>query len=433
MLDRIFQLQARGTTVVTELRAGAVTFLTMAYILFVNPHILAESGMPRDDVVLATALSAAVAGLVMGLWANLPFGLAPGMGLNAYFTYGVVRALGVDWRVALAAVFVEGILFLILSVTGVRSALIDAIPQSLKLGTMGGIGLFLAIIGFENAGVVVASPATLVTLGDLRQPLVAMALAGVVVAAVLMARRVQGSLLFTILGLSAIAWIAGLAPAPERIFSAPRLPRETLWALDFQGLFEGSMITVVVAFLFVDMLDTAGTLLGVGNLGGFIDKDGNFPGSDRAFTADAIGTAVGAALGTSTVTSYVESATGIEEGGRTGLTAVAVALLFILALFFTPVMIAVPAVATAPALVVVGALMMRGLKDVDWSRIDDAVPAFLTLSVMPFTYSIANGLAAGVVSYVTVKVLAGKAREIKPLLYVLAVLVVAYYAFLKAA
>jgi AGZA family xanthine/uracil permease-like MFS transporter len=431
MFENVWQLSARGTTVATELRAGLVTFLTMAYILFVNPSILAQSGMPADDVVLATALASAFACLVMGLWANYPFALAPGMGLNAYFTFGVVHGLGVSWQVALAAVFVEGILFLVLSLTGVRTALVNAIPRSLKLGTMGGIGLFLAIIGFQNAGFVVDSPATLVTLGDVRQPLVALAIGGLLLAAVLMVRRVQGALLITILGVAAVAWIFGLAPAPERWLSVPSLPKETLLALDFQGLMQGSMITVVLAFLFVDLLDTAGTLLGVGHLAGFIDKDGNFPGANRAFTADAAGTTVGALLGTSTVTSYVESATGVEEGGRTGLTAVTVAVLFVLALFFTPVFTAVPAVATAPALIVVGALMMRGIRDVDWQQFDEAVPAFLTVTVMPFTYSIANGLAMGILSWVVIKALSGKAKEIRPLMLALAVVVAAYFMLFK--
>jgi AGZA family xanthine/uracil permease-like MFS transporter len=430
MLDRFFRLRDRGTSVGTEARSALVTFLTMAYILFVNPQILSQSGMPADDVVLATALSAAVATLVMGLYANFPFALAPGMGLNAFFTFGVVAGLGVSWQVALAAVFVEGVLFLVLSLSGARTALLNAIPRSIKLGATGGIGLFLAIIGLENAGLVVDDPVTLVRMGEVTEPLAALALAGILVAGVLLARNVQGALLVTILAIAAVAWLAGLSPAPESFFSLPRLPRETLFALDFAGLLSGSMVTVVLAFLFVDLLDTAGTLLGVGELAGFVDDDGRFPGSERAFTADAVGTAVGALLGTSTVTTYVESATGVEEGGRTGLTAVGVALLFILALFFTPVMTAVPAAATAPALIVVGAFMMRGVVKLDWGRIDEAVPAFLTLAVMPFTYSIANGLAVGIVAWVGIKLLSGKAREVGGLMYVLAVLLVLYYAFL---
>lgn len=431
MLQRFFSLEERGTSVATETRAGLVTFLTMAYILFVNPQILSQTGMPADDVLLATALSAAVATLVMGLYANFPIALAPGMGLNAFFAFGVVAGLGVSWHVALAAVFVEGVLFLVLSVTGVRTALINAIPRSIKLGATGGIGLFLAIIGLQNAGLVVDHPATLVDLGKVTDPLPALALAGLLAAAVLMARGVRGALLIIILGIAAIAWAARLAPGPESYFSVPRLPRETFLALDFSALLTPTMATVVLAFLFVDLLDTAGTLLGVGQLAGFVDDEGRFPGSERAFTADAVGTTVGALLGTSTVTSYVESATGVEEGGRTGLTAVVTAVFFVLALFFTPIFIAVPAAATAPALVVVGALMMRGTRTLDWQEIDEAVPAFLTIVVMPFTYSIANGLAAGIVSWVVIKLFSGKGREVGVLMYVLAVLLVVYYVFLK--
>ncbi len=433
MIERFFHLQERRTSIATEARAGLVTFLTMGYILFVNPDILSKSGMPAEDVVLATALSAAIATLVMGLYANFPFALAPGMGLNAFFTFGVVAGLGVSWQLALAAVFVEGLLFLVLSLTGVRSALINAIPLSIKLGATGGIGLFLALIGFQNAGLVVDDPVTLVRLGEITEPLPALALVGLLAAAVLMARKVQGALLITILGSAAVAWLAGLAPAPESWTSLPRLPRETLLAFDFAELFSPTLVTVILAFLFVDLLDTAGTLMGVGQLAGFVDEDGRFPGSERAFTADAVGTTVGAMLGTSTVTTYVESATGVEEGGRTGLTAVATAALFVAALFFTPVVIAVPSVATAPALVVVGALMMRPLKDLDWQRIGEAVPAFLTISVMPFTYSIANGLAIGIVSWVVVKMLAGRAREVPALMYLLAAVVAVYYVFLRAA
>lgn len=432
MFERWFQLEDRGTSIATEARAGLVTFLTMAYILFVNPQILSQSGMPAEDVVLATALAAALASLIMGLYANFPFALAPGMGLNAFFTFGVVAGLGVSWQIALTAVFIEGLIFLVLSVTGVRTALINAIPRSIKLGATAGIGLFLAIIGLQNAGLVVDHPVTLVGLGDFKQPLAALAVAGLLFATVLMVRRIQGALLFTILGIAGVAWFTGLAPAPESFFSLPRLPRETLLAFDFGAIFTPTMATVVLAFLFVDILDTAGTLIGVGQLGGFVDEDGHFPGSEKAFTADAVGTTVGAMLGTSTVTTYVESATGVEEGGRTGLTAVVAAGFFVLALFFTPVFTAVPAAATAPALIVVGAMMMRGLRTLDWEEIDEAVPAFLTLAVMPFTYSIANGLAAGLVSWVVIKLFSGKAREVGVLMAVMATLLVIYYVFLRA-
>ena len=431
-MRRFFRLEEAGTNVATEIRAGLVTFLTLSYILFVNPRILAQAGMPASDVAVATALAAAAATLVMGLWANYPFALAPGMGLNAYFTFGVVGALGVEWPVALAAVFVEGLLFLALALTGVRAAMIQAIPVSIKVATMSGIGLFLAIIGFQSAGLVVDHPATLVTLGDLRQPETVLALAGLLLIAALLAARFRGAILVGILAVTAGCWALGVTPPPERLLSLPALPTETLLALDFSGLLTGKLLLVVLAFLFVDLFDTAGTLLGVGRLAGFVDESGQLPRANRAFAADAIGTSVGAAFGTSTVTTYVESATGIEEGGRTGLTAVTVAVLFLLSLFVTPLLIAVPAAATAPALIVVGALMMRGAKELDWTRPDEAIPAFLTMATMPFTYSIATGISFGIISWVWLKLLRGRFREVHPVMYVLCAALMAMYALRPA-
>ena len=428
MLDQIFGLRDQKTSIGVELRAGVVTFLTLSYILFVNPQILSQAGLPAEDVVFATAVASAVATLVMGLWANYPFALAPGMGLNAYFTFGVVGAMGVDWRVALAAVFVEGLLFLVLAITGIRGALLGAIPAPIKIATMSGIGLFLAMIGLQNAGVVRDDPSTLVALGDLSEPGTLFAMTGLVLISTLMARRIKGAILVGIVTVSIAAWWAGISPAPEDLVTLPALPGETFLALDFHGLLSGKMLTVILAFLFVDFFDTAGTLFGVGRLAGFVDDRGQLPRINRAFAADAVGTSVGALLGTSTVTSYVESATGVEEGGRTGLTAVTVAVLFLLALFFTPVFTAVPAIATAPALIVVGALMMRGTRDIDWHRVDEAIPAFLTLAVMPLTFSIANGITFGIISYVGIKVLSGRFREVHPLMYLLAILLVTFHA-----
>ncbi len=426
-LERLFRLRQLGTDPATEVRAGLVTFLTLSYILFVNPQILSQAGLPAEDVAVATALAAAVATLLMGLWANYPFALAPGMGLNAYFTFGVVGALGVEWPVALAAVFVEGLLFLVLAVSGARAALLRAIPLSIKVATMSGIGLFLAIIGLESAGLVVDHPATLVTLGDLASVPAALALGGILLSGALLALRLRGALLLGIAAVAAAAWAAGVAEPPASVVALPHLPRTTFLALDFAGLFSGKLAAVVLAFLFVDIFDTAGTLIGVGRLAGFVDRDGELPRANRAFAADAVGTTVGALLGTSTITSYVESATGVEEGGRSGLTAVVVALLFLLSLFFTPLLAAVPAVATAPALVVVGALMMRGAGELDWTRPDEAVPAFLTVAGMPFTYSIANGISLGIVSYAAIKLLSGRGREVHPLMYGLAVLLLLFY------
>ncbi|HEV8629572.1 MAG TPA: NCS2 family permease [Thermoanaerobaculia bacterium] len=431
-LERLFALRERETTVATEVRAGLVTFLTMAYILLVNPQVLAAAGMPKEDVVFATAVGSAVGTLAMALLANYPFALAPGMGINAYFAYSVCGAMGVSWRVALTAVFVSGLLFMALSAGGIRTLLLRAIPTNIKLATSGGIGLFLALIGFENAGLVKKHPATLLTLGDVRSAPVLLALGALVLMAVLLALRVRAALLLGIAAATAAAWLLGIAPPPTAVVALPALPRQTLLAFDWHGMASGTLATVVLAFLFVVLFDTTGTLMGVGRLGGFVDEEGNLPRAGRAFFADAFGTTAGAALGTSPVTAYIESATGIEEGGRTGLTGVVVALLFLASLVLAPLFTAVPPLATAPALVVVGALMIEGMQGIDWKRFDEAIPAFLTIVGMPFTYSIANGIALGIVSWVIIKLLAGRWREAHPLMIVLAALLVLYYAFLYA-
>ena len=429
MLETVFHLRERSTTPATELRAGLTTFLTMAYILVVNPHVLSQAGMPARDVAVATALAAATATILMGLLANYPFALAPGMGLNAYFTYGVVQGLGVTWQVALGAVFVEGLLFLALAATGARTALLGAIPRPVKVATTVGIGLFLALIGFENAGIVVGHPETLVSLGELRTAEAGLALAGLLLVAALLAARVRGGILLGIAATTVAAWAAGVADPPTTFVSAPSLPSRTLLALDLHGLASGTLIPVILAFLFVDVFDTAGTLVGVGRVAGFLDRDGNLPRADRAFLADATGTALGALVGTSTVTTYIESATGVEDGGRTGMTAVTVAVLFLLAIPFAPVLAAVPAVATAPALIAVGALMLGGVRDQDWSDPADAIPGFLTLVLMPLTYSIATGISFGLVSWVAIRVLTGRWREVPPLLAVLTAALVVFLGY----
>ncbi len=430
-IERFFRIREHGTTVGTELRAGLATFLTMAYILAVNPQMLSLTGMPVGDVTVATALGAAVATMLMGIWANYPVALAPGMGLNAYFTFGVVMGMGVSWQVALTAVFVEGLIFIGLSFGGIRTALIRAFPASIRLATAGGIGLFLALIGMKSAGLVVANEATLVALGDLRSPQVLLSLLGLVGISVMVAAKVKGAILIGIAAITILAWTLGLAPAPEGIFSLPSLPETTFWAFDWSQVLTAKFFTVVFAFLFVDIFDTAGTLLGVGRLGGLLTPQGELPRASKAFASDAVGTSVGAIFGTSTVTSYVESGAGVEEGGRTGLTAVTVGVLFLLALFFVPVIVAVPAIATAPALIVVGAMMVGAIKDLDWKSMDEAIPAFLTIVMMPFTYSIAHGIVFGLVSYVLVKALAGKWKDLNPMLVGVAVVLAVYYAFLK--
>lgn len=428
-LERTFRISERASTIGTEIRAGVVTFLTMAYILLVNPQILSEAGMPASDVVFATAVASAIAMFVMAFYANYPFALAPGMGLNAYFAFSVVHGMGVSYQTALAAVLVEGLLFLALAIGGIRSAVVNAIPLSLKAAITGGIGLFLTIIGFQGAGLVASDPATLVTLGDVASPGVILSLVGLALIGILLARSVTGAIMIGIVAVTCFAWIVGVAPLPESVFSIPSLPEETLFAFDFQTLLSTQFVTVVLAFLFVDFLDTAGTLIGVGKAGGFLDENGDLPRADRAFTADAVGTTVGALLGTSTVTSYIESATGIEEGGRTGLTTLVVAALFLLSLFATPLFTAVPAAATAPALIVVGALMMGSVRDVEWSRIDEALPAFLTIAAMPLTYSIANGIVFGIVSFVVIKLFSGRGSDVHWILVVLAVLLALFFVF----
>ena len=422
-----FGLDALGTTITTEVRAGLVTFLSMSYILVVNPQILSEAGLPHADVAVATALSSAIACLVMGVYANYPFALAPGMGINAYFTYGVVLGLGVEWQTALGAVFVEGVIFLALTVTGVRTALMRAMPVSIKVATMSGVGLLLGIIGFQGAGLVVPHPTTIVTLGDVRSVTVLLPLAGMIVIGALVARGWRGAILVGILAITSVCWGFEITPRPEQLFAWPTLPRETALAFGVAELFSAKLILVVLAFLFVDIFNTAGALIGVGMLAGRVDNTGELERADQAFAADAVGTIAGAALGTSPVTTYVESATGVEEGGRSGLTAVVVALLFLLSLFFVPLIIAVPALATAPALVVVGALMMRGARELEWARIDDSLPAFLTIAAMPFSYSIANGISLGIVSWVWIRVLAGRARDVNPVMFLLCGLLMLFY------
>jgi AGZA family xanthine/uracil permease-like MFS transporter len=433
LLERLFGLRQRQTTVGTELRAGVVTFLTTAYILLVNPQILAAAGMPAEDVVFATAVSAAIGSLLMGLLANYPFAVAPGMGLNAFFAYSVVGGMGVPWQVALAAVLVAGLLFILLSLGGLRSLLLRAMPSDLKLAIGGGIGVFIAFIGFQGAGLVRTHPATLVTLGDLHEPRALVALGALLLIAALLVARVRAALLIGIGAATVAAWLLGVAAPPERVAALPRLPGETLFAFDWSGLLSGPLVAVILAFLFVDLFDTAGTLIGVGRLGGFLDEHGDLPRADQAFLSDAVATTVGAALGTSPLTPYIESATGIEEGGRTGLTAVTVSLLFVAALVFAPLFVAVPALATAPALIVVGCFMLEGLREVQWRRLDEAIPAFLTVVSMPFTFSIAHGIAIGIVTWVALKLLTGRWREAHPLMIGLAVLLLLFYAYLPLA
>ncbi len=400
-----------------EVRAGVTTFLTMAYIIFVNPAILSHAGMPFEGVIFATCTASALATLIMGIYAGYPFALAPGMGLNAYFTYGIVKGLGYTWQVALGAVFIEGMLFILLTLFGLRRRLVIAIPQSIRSATPVGIGLFITFIGMRDAGFIRGSPDTLVTLGHLSAPTPILSFIGLILIGVLMARRVKGAIFIGIIVVTLTALATGNTSPPKGFLATPH-PSSTLLKMDLSGITTMEFWQAVLALLFVDMFDTIGSLTAMGTLGGFM-SNGTLKRMDQALMADAIGTVMGAVTGTSTVTTYIESSTGVAEGGRTGITAVVVSLLFLLSLFFTPIVKVVPPAATAPALIVVGILMTSQAKDLPWADITEALPAFLTLFTMPLTYSIANGLAAGFISYPVMKLFTGRWREVHPVLWVL--------------
>ena len=408
MSYRPFGLSKAGTTVRTEVMAGLATFLTMAYITVVNPAVLSTdgTGMEFGAVFTATIIAAVIGTLIMGLWANWPVALAPGMGLNAFFTYTVVLGDGYSYQQALAAVFVAGLAFVVLSVTPARKYIINSIPKSMKLGVGAGIGLFLAIIGFENAGIIVDNPATLVGLGDVTSWPVLLAGLGFIVMAVLSHRGIPGAIIIGVLGVAIIAWITGQADLNGVAGSVPS-PTHA-FQLDFSVLATGGFIGVAFAFLFVDFLDTAGTLTSVANLTGRINDDGEVSGIGRALLADSVATVAGAVAGTSNTTSYIESGAGIKEGGRTGLTAVTVAVLFAACLFLAPLAQSVPGFATAPALVFIATYFLRNIKDIDWDDVSEYAPAVLAAIMMPLTYSIAYGIAIGFIAYVLIKVLSGK-------------------------
>ncbi len=429
LLERVFKLSANQTTVRTEIAAGVTTFLTMAYIIFVNPTILSEAGVPFSGALFATCVSAAVGSLLMGLLANYPFALAPGMGLNAYFTYTVVKGLGYDWRIALGAVFISGIAFLLLTLVRIRALIVDAIPMTMKTAVAAGIGLFIAFIGLKNAGVIVSSPATFVTLGHVVSKPVVLSLLGLLLTSVLLARGYRSAIIIGILAVTLAAMTLGLAKWPTSLIELPRW-RETFLQLDIRGALRLGALDVVFVFLFVDLFDTIGSLMGLGRQAGYLTPEGKMPRVNRALFADAIATTVGSLFGTSTVVTYIESATGVSEGGRTGLTAVVVAALFLLATFFSPLAGTIPPIATSPALIIVGALMISAVTTIDWDDITEGIPAFLTILAMPLTFSIANGLALGFIFYPLLKVLTGRWREASPLVYVLAVLFVLRYVYL---
>ena len=428
MLQRLFHLDENHTTVRRELLGGLTTFMTMAYVVVVNPRILAEAGMPVEGVLFATCVSAAIATLTMGVWANYPIALAPGMSLNAYFTYSIVIGRGIPWQTALGVVFLSGLLFLLLTLTNVREQIVNGIPDCLKHGTAAGIGLFIAFIGLRNAKIIVANPATFVGLGRASNPQVLLAAAGLIVIAILMARRSGGAILIGIVTIALAGIPLGLAHWPDHLFSLPR-PGGTFLQLDFRAAAKIGLAELIFVFFFVDLFDNVGTLVGVCEQGGFL-QDGKLPRTSRALLADAIGTMIGALTGTSTVTSYIESAAGVSAGARTGLGNLVIAAFFLVTMFCAPLVAAIPGYATAPALILVGALMCAAVARVHWDDLSEAFPAFLTLIATPLTFSIATGLSLGMLSFTFIKVGTGRYREVSPLIWILSALFLLRYAFL---
>lgn len=426
--EKQFKLQEHGTTVSTEVTAGVTTFMTMAYILIVNPIILSAAGMDFNAVFGATAISSFVATMFMAFGANLPFVLAPGMGLNAFFAYTVVLGMGYTWQFALTAVFLEGIIFILLTFLNVREAIINCIPPNIKKGISVGIGLFIALIGFAESGIVVDNPATLVGLGKVvSSPGALVALAGIIITGVLIAKNVKGAILIGILISTLIGIPLGVTDIggfnAAGMFKIPDMS-PIFWKFEFQNIFTFDMFVVLLTFLFVDMFDTVGTLIGVSAKADLLDEEGKLPKAKQALFADAVGTTFGAIMGTSTVTTYVESAAGVAEGGRTGLTALVSGLLFGISLLVAPIFLLVPAAATAPALIIVGLFMMSPIKEIDLDDFTEAVPAFLTIVMMPFTYSISEGIVFGVLSYVLLKLLTGRSKEVSVVTYIVAILFV---------
>lgn len=419
--ERYFEFTALGTNWKTELLAGVTTFITMAYIIFVNPSILHEAGMPAAGVTAATCLAAAVGSLLMGGFARYPIALAPGMGLNAYFTYSVVKGMGVDWHVALGAVFLSGVAFLLLTAVGVRQMIVNAIPHELYSAVAAGVGLFIALIGFRNAGIVVPSQATVVALGNLRTPTTLLALFGLLVMAVLLCARWKAAILIGVLATLALAAATGVVDWHPQPYSIRDIA-STAMQLDIRGALRLGLVDIIFAFLFVDLFDNVGTLLAVGKKAGLFDRAGRVPRMNRILYSDAVATVVGSMAGTSTVVSYIESSAGVAAGGRSGVTAIVTGLLFGVALFVAPLAGAIPEAATAPALIIVGSMMMTAVAEIKWTEPEIAIPAFLTMLAIPLTYSIANGLAFGFCTYTLIKVLRGQFRQVNWMVYGLTVL-----------
>lgn len=436
LLDRTFRLSERGTSVRTEVLAGATTFLTMAYIVLVNPSILGVTGMPPAGIAAATCLAAGVGCLLMGFLANYPIALAPGMGLNAYFAFTVVKGMGVPWQTALGLVFISGVLFIVLTVAGVRQLIVSAIPRALFSAIAAGVGLFIAFIGLKSAGLVVANPATLVGLGDVHSSTVLLAVLGLAILSVLTVLKVRGAIFIGIVATAILGWLLGLAQWAPQPYSLAEMTG-TAFQLDIRGAlgiggkgFGLSLLEILFVFLFVDLFDNVGTLVAVSKKAGLVAPDGTIPRLNRILFADATATIVGSFAGTSTVVSYIESASGVSAGGRTGLTAVVTGLMFLATLFVAPWAQAIPAAATAPALVLVGGMMMAPLTEIDWDDPVVAIPAFLTLVTIPLTFSIANGLAFGVIAYALLKAASRRFEKADWLLFALAALFVARFVYM---
>ena len=441
IIEGFFKLKELDTNIRTEVVAGITTFMTMAYIIFVNPAMISQTGMDFGAAMMATCISAAFATIMMGLYANYPIALAPGMGENAFFTYTVCLTMGISWPVALGCVFIEGVFFILLTLTKLRQAIMDAIPTSLRFGTACGIGMLIAFVGLVDAGIVVKHPATLVSLGDIINPPALLAVCGLVITSVLLVKGRKGAMLWGILITAAVGMVFGMVKFQGLVAMPPSI-MPTFMKMDILGAIKMGLITVIFVFLFMDIFDTVGTLAGVAELGGFL-KDGKLPRVGKAMLTDAVGTCVGAACGTPTVTSYIESASGISAGGRTGLTSVITGLAFIAALFFSPLVKMIGGgfetaqgtilhPVTAPALIIVGSMMLHSITKIKWYDYSESIPAFLVIITMPLTFSIATGLAFGFISYAAVKLFTGKGREVSWLVYLLALLFILRFVYLKA-
>ncbi len=430
MFENIFKLRENGTNIRTEIIAGITTFLTMAYILAVNPIILSKAGMDINAIFSTTVLASIVGTLAMAFWAKLPYALAPGMGMNMFFTFTVVLGMNHTWQFAITAVFLEGIIFILLTAFNIREIIVNSIPQSIKTAISSGIGLFVAFIGLQNAGIIVNNDETLVHLGNITSGSALLALTGLIITTVLIIKKVKGSLLLGIIITAIIGIPLGITHL-NGIVSTPPSIAPVFMKFDFNDVFSFDMIIIVLTFLFVDIFDTLGTLVGVSNKAKILDKNGNVPNIKKAFMADAIGTTFGAILGTSTVTTYVESAAGVSEGGRTGMTAFITAICFAVSLFFAPVFLAIPGAATAPALILVGFFMLTPFKDLDFENFSESIPAFICIVAMPLTYSIAEGISLGILSYVLINLLSGKFEKLNIGICILSVLFILKYIYIK--